>query len=321
MKRFILFFSLMCSFHLFANLSPKENLGKTLFFDPILSGSNMISCASCHNPSLGWSDGLPLAVGHGHQVLGRRTPTIINAKDQWSYFWDGRAETLEEQALGPILSPGEMNQDMDELIEELSAIKGYLALFNSIFPSRGVSSETIAEAIASYERTIVKGETPYDRYLKGDDQAISESAKRGFKIFAGHKGKCFHCHNTTNLADGRFWDIGIDGDDLGLGELPENRGNENTHFRFKTPTLWGIADRSPYMHNGIYKTLEEVVEHYNRGGALIDQNGSYKRRRNMPHFVRPLNLSKDDKRNLVAFMRSLSFPIRPVELPILPRGK
>ncbi|MBT4792748.1 MAG: c-type cytochrome [Halobacteriovoraceae bacterium] len=317
-KIFILFLSISA----FAqeNLTPIQDLGKKLFFDPLLSGSNMMSCSSCHNPSLGWSDGLPLAVGHGHKILNRRTPTIINADLQEFFFWDGRANSLEEQALGPIQSPSEMNQNIDELEKELSDISGYVELFKNVFNQSKITISNITKAIASYERTITAGETPYKRYLQGDDTAISDSAIRGFRMFQGHKAKCFHCHNNDNLSDGQFWDIGLNDNDLGLGALSENSQNTSTHHRFKTPTLWGIADRSPYMHNGNYKTLREVVEHYNKGGNLIGARGEYIRRATMPHFIRPLNLSEQDKTDLVNFLKTLSFTPQQVIFPKLPRN-
>lgn len=301
-------------------LTSEENLGKILFFEPLLSGSNIMSCATCHNPSLGWSDGLAKSVGHGHQTLQRRTPTIINSKMQKRFFWDGRAATLEEQALGPIQSPGEMNQNLSEAIEELSAIEGYKLLFSKIYPMQGITADTIANAIAAYERTIVSGDTPYDRWRNGDHSAMSASAIRGQKIFNGPRGMCFKCHKGANLSDGLLWDIALTGSDLGQGGLDEFAHHPMFKYRFKTPTLWGVAQRSPYMHDGSLKTLEEVVDHYNNGGNLLASEQTEQRIKYLPHrFIKPLGLTAQDKEDLVHFLKALSSPPTQVTFPILPR--
>src|SRR5262249_5751969 len=154
-------------------------LGQMLFFDPRLSGSNWIACATCHNPGLAWGDGLPRAIGHGMQVLGRRTPTILNVAWADQLFWDGRAASLEEQALGPIQAPGEMNQPMTLVLDKLQGIAGYRELFQNAYPNEPLSAATVAKAIATFERTVVSGLAPFDRWVAGEDHAISDAAKRG----------------------------------------------------------------------------------------------------------------------------------------------
>jgi len=291
------------------NLSTPERveLGKFLFFDPRLSGSNFISCATCHNPALGWSDGLPTAIGHGQKVLERSTPTILNTAYNALQMWDGRFRSLEKQALGPMSAPGEMNQDLDEVVKELSVVKGYVTLFNKAYPGEGISTKTIAKAIASFERTIVSTEAPFDRWINGDSKAMSASATNGFKLFEG-KANCTKCHSGFNFSDDGFHNIGLkDDSDKGRYSI---RKVKILQGAFKTPTLRDIAKTAPYMHNGEYTSLAEVVEHYNRGGV------------NKGHLspnIKPLNLSANEKADLVAFMKALSGKPMNVTLPELPQ--
>src|SRR5262249_26848561 len=158
------------------------------------------SCASCHNPALSWGDGLPRAIGHGMQQLGRRTPTILNLAWGHLLFWDGRASSLEEQALGLIASPGEMNMPLDELLSRITSIAEYRPLFEQAFPNESITKETVAKAIATYERTIVSGKAPFDRWVEGQSDAISEDAKRGFALFNG-KANCAKCHGGWRFTD------------------------------------------------------------------------------------------------------------------------
>jgi cytochrome c peroxidase len=177
----------------------KVALGQMLFFDPRLSGSGVISCATCHNPALGWSDALPKGLGHMGGRLGRRTPTIINVAYGEPYFWDGRAATLEDQAKGPLTSAKEMNMSADAAISRLESIPGYVAAFDRAFPGRGVSLDTFAAAVASYERTVVSGTAPFDKWVAGDEQAVSAAAKRGFVLFNG-KADCVVCHSGRRMS-------------------------------------------------------------------------------------------------------------------------
>jgi len=285
----------------------RVELGKTLFFDPRLSGSNWISCATCHNPALGWSDGLPTAIGNGMKVLGRATPTILNSAFQRIYMWDGRFRTLEAQALGPIASDHEMSQDVDEVVEELRQIKGYREMFEKAYPGEGITKDTLARAIAAFERTIVATDSPFDRWARGDKSAVSEEAKRGFELFIG-KARCVKCHQGFNFSDDGFHNIGLKGDpdDGRFGVVPV----KVLKGAFKTPTLRDVALTAPYMHNGIYKTLEEVVEHYNRGGDV---------KTNLDRNVRPLNLSKKEVKSIVAFLHTLTGDPIEIAVPLLPQ--
>ena len=161
----------------------KAALGKTLYFDTRLSAANILSCAACHSPAYGWGDGQPRGVGHNMKQLGRRSPTILNAAYGQIFMWDGRASSLEEQALGPIQADVEMNLPIEQLMEKLKGIPEYAPLFETAFPKEGMIAETIAKAIATYERTVVSGRAPFDAWVEGDDKAISEEAKRGFVLF------------------------------------------------------------------------------------------------------------------------------------------
>jgi cytochrome c peroxidase len=286
----------------------RELLGRTLFFDPRLSGSNFISCATCHNPGLSWGDGLPRAIGDGMKVLGRRTPTILNLAWSGALFWDGRSETMEEQCLGPIRSPAEMNQTAAELIQELGALQGYRELFEKAYPGEGISEATIAKAIATFERTIVSGKAPFDRWVEGEEDALSESGKRGFLLF-NTKAGCAECHGGWRFTDDSFYDIGVPGDDIGRGAAFP--GVSLMQYAFKTPTLRDVDRRYPYMHDGSEKTLEDVVELYDIGGRV--------KRPGLSSLIKPLGLTGDEKRDLLAFLRTLTSLDEPIEIPPMPR--
>jgi cytochrome c peroxidase len=172
----------------------KADLGHKLFFDPRLSGANYISCGTCHNPSFAWGDGLGKGIGHAMTKLGRRTPTILNLAWAEQLMWDGRFETLEEQALGPMSAPVEMNQNMEAIVAELKAIPEYRTLFNISFPGKGITVQNIAKAIATFERTVVSGVAPFDRWVAGDEGAVTASAKRGFDLY-NNKANCVACHS------------------------------------------------------------------------------------------------------------------------------
>jgi cytochrome c peroxidase len=284
-------------------------LGKQLFFDPRLSGSGFLSCASCHNPAMGWSDGLPTGLGHDFKRLGRATPTILNAVYQPLLMWDGRKPNLEEQALGPIEAAGEMNMPLDILEKRLQAIAGYKPLFERAYPGEGITRVTVGKALASFERTVISTESPFDRWRQGQAGAMSDSAQRGFDIFNG-KGNCAKCHQGFNFTDNGFHNIGVksltDVEDEGRFA---HRKIKILKGAFKTPTLRDVALTSPYMRNGVYQTLEEVVEHYDRGGDV---------KTNLSPNMVPLGLSAQEKRDLVAFMNSLTGAPMVVTLPQLP---
>lgn len=291
-----------------AHSAARETLGKNLYFDPRLSGKKTLSCASCHNPSLGWGDGLPKGIGHDMQTLGRRSPTILNLAWGALMFWDGRSESLEEQALGPIESKGEMNLPLPEAVARLKSIKGYAPLFEKAYPGEGITTKTIGKAIATFERTVVSSVAPFDKWVQGDQKALSASAKRGFVLF-NTKANCASCHSGWRFTDDSFHDIGLASEDKGRGELLKDI--EVLQHAFKTPGLRNITKRAPYMHDGSEASLEDVVALYNNGGRV--------QRPSLAAEVFPLNLSPEQQTDLVEFMKSLTSQDKPVSLPELPQ--
>jgi cytochrome c peroxidase len=295
-----------------ASTPARVELGKALFFDPRLSGNGAASCASCHNPSLGWSDGLKTAIGMGGVVLARATPTIVNTAFNTQFMWDGRKKSLEDQALGPMKAADEMNSDFPAVIARLRGLPGYVALFDRAYPGEPIGEETIAKALAAYERTIVSRDSPFDRWLAGDRKAITPQQYRGFRVFADPaRGNCAACHSGPNFTDNGFHNIGIrsaggkaDPGRFAIRPVAAMKG------AFKTPTLRDIALTGPYFRDGSAATLREVVDHYARGGDD---------RSNISGDVRQLDLSEQDRNDLVAFMRALTGRQASVTAPLLPQ--
>jgi cytochrome c peroxidase len=285
----------------------KAELGKKLYFDTRLSAANLLSCAACHNPAYGWGDGQPRGVGHAMKVLARRSPTIVNAAYGQIFMWDGRAGSLEEQALGPINADVEMNLPTDRLLARLKAIPEYAPLFEAAFPGAGIAPATVARAIATYERTVVSGRAPFDQWIDGDEKAIPEAAKRGFLLF-NTKGKCSSCHSGWNFTDDSFHDIGLPSEDIGRGKfLTEVIKMQRA---FKTPGLREITRRGPYMHDGSMTTLEAVMDHYVTGGIA---------RPSRSELIKPIPLSAQERADLVALMKTFTSDIDPTTVPVLPR--
>ncbi|WP_249135776.1 cytochrome-c peroxidase [Bradyrhizobium sp. AUGA SZCCT0176] len=285
----------------------KASLGKRLFFDTRLSLSSSQSCASCHSPGFSWGDGLSVGVGHGMVKLGRRSPSIVNTAWATTFMWDGRWESLEEQALDPIQSAGELNMPIERLMDRLASVAGYKLLFAAAFPDEGMNPKTLADAIATYERTVVSDHAPFDAWIEGAEGAIPEQAKRGFVIF-NTKGRCASCHEGWSFTNDGFHDIGIPSDDPGRArQLPQIT---KMNHAFKTPGLREIVRRGPYMHNGSIATLEEVVEHYDQGG--ID-------RPSRSDLIGPLGLTSQEKVDLVAFLSTLTSNAAATTVPVLPR--
>lgn len=284
-------------------------LGRALFFDPRLSASGIVSCATCHNPAFSWGDGLPRAVGHGMKTLGRRTPTILNVAWGGPFMWDGRFETLEIQALGPITSPGEMNMPAEELVKKLAQVEGYRTRFAKVFGQGPITAPHVAEAIAAFEKTIVSTPAPFDRWLGGNPTALNESAKRGFVLFNG-KAACSKCHSGWRLTDDSFHDIGVADADEGRGALPDMKDFVTLQHAFKTPTLRNIDQRGPYLHDGSAKTLEDVVALYEAGGNAA--------RPSLSEEVRPFTLTAAERADLVSFLKSLTSDCS-TTMPMLPR--
>ena len=285
----------------------KAALGKALYFDPRLSGNQNMNCASCHNPSFGWEVPLKGAIGAQNTMLARNAPTVLNlawGKDH--YFWDGRAKSLEEQALGPIQADVEMNMKLADLEKRLQGIPEYQKRFQAAFPNEGIKGETIGKAIATFERTVVSGYAPFDAWVDGDERAISESAKRGFALFTG-KARCAECHTGWNFTDNKFHDIGTSTTDIGRAKIDPS--DPMAKYAFKTPGLRDISQRAPFLHNGSVPDLEAVVIHYVTGGE---------NRPSRSPLLKPVPLVPEEIADLVEFLKTLTGSKQEVALPVLP---
>lgn len=319
----------------------RVELGKLLFFDPILSGDNKMSCAHCHHPDLGFSDGLPRARGKGATGVGssrkegielsRAAPSLWNAFYYHRQFWDGRASDLEDQARFPITDASEMAQDPEELVRELKAIPEYRTLFDKVFGGSGGEAVTFANvqyAIAAFERTLVSLNSRFDRYAAGEGNALNASEKNGLKLFLSPKTRCNECHGIPTFANRDFKVIGVPHPQNGPADVhkpeadPDKGGGPDGAF--KIPTLRNVALTAPYMHTGEFKTLEEVLDFYSKGGGRG-------RGLNVPlqdDKIRKFNLTDQEKRDMVAFLLTLtdqsakpSIPKRvPSGLPVVGRA-
>lgn len=293
------------------NYKAKVELGKQLYFDGRLSKSGAISCAFCHNPGTGFADPRQTSIGIDGGVGGRQSPTVYNSAFNHVQFWDGRARSLEEQAIGPIQNPIEMGETHEHVVSKLSKVKGYQQQFRAVFGTE-VSLQGIAEAIASYERTVISTNSGFDKYVAGDEKALDESAVRGMALFKG-KARCILCHNGPNFTDNQFHNLGVPQ----VGPLKEDLGRyyvtkaEKDKASFKTPTLRSIVETAPYMHDGAFKTLEEVVDFLNVGGGANS---------NLSPLVKPLNLTPEEKTDLVAFLKALTGEPIPFQLPKIPKN-
>jgi cytochrome c peroxidase len=271
----------------------KVELGAALFDDPRLSRTEEVSCASCHEQEHAFAD--PRAVSEGvHGRTGtRNAPALVNLAWNTSFFWDGGAPTLEQQAIGPITNPLEMDMTMEEATTRLAADPEVVAMFRRAFdapPSPG----GITKALATFERTLVSGDSAWDRYEAGDEGALTDAQRRGRELFFGEGGECFHCHTGFDLTNHGFANNGTWTDDPGLARITEDPADEG---RFKVPTLRNVAYTAPYMHDGSLATLEDVVAQYARGGAGHP---------NTDVTIRPLGLTAAEQRDLVAFLEALS---------------
>ncbi|HEY8353415.1 MAG TPA: tryptophan tryptophylquinone biosynthesis enzyme MauG [Methylophilaceae bacterium] len=283
----------------------KAALGKMLFFDPRLSRDRTMSCATCHAPDKRWSDGRMPPLGAEHVANARRTPTVLNSAWLNALMWDGRAASLEAQAMLPITTPHEMNFDMPALLERLRQIEGYRPHFAGAFGDGTISQERVTQALASFQRTLVSNAAPFDRWVEGDESAISASAKRGFCLFTG-KANCVSCHKSWRFTDDSFHDIGLSSPDPGRGaHVPITP----MQFAFKTPSLRDLPITGPYMHDGSMFSLEEVIRHYEDGGIA---------RKSRSAEMKPFQLTDEERQALIDFLRTLDGGPLVVEAPRLP---
>jgi len=277
----------------------KVELGRFLYFDKRMSQNNSISCSTCHMPALAFTDGQPVSAGIHRQQGGRSAPTSINRGFSKVQFWDGRAATLEEQSVGPLSNPIEHGfPSNDDVVARINEIKGYKKLFNKAFGTNTITIQHVGKAIASFQRTLISGNSPFDRFdYDGEEKAISEAAKRGKKLFFG-KARCNLCHFGTNFSDEKFHNIGIgwDGEAVDVGRYHVSHDQKDIGA-FKTPTLREISRTGPYMHDGRFVTLKQVIDHYNQGGVknpFLDNQ------------VIPLKLTETEKQDLVEMLRTLN---------------
>jgi cytochrome c peroxidase len=287
----------------------KIELGKQLFFDGRLSRNNQVSCAYCHIPGSGFSDPHPTSLGVDDLIGGRQAPTVLNTAFSPLLFWDGRAKSLEEQVLGPIQNPIEMAETLDHLVSKLQTVKGYRRQFRNVFGTE-ISSQGIAKAIAAFARTLISTNSAFDKYALGDKQAMNQAAIKGMALFKD-KARCILCHNGPNFTDNQFHNLGVPQ----VGPLKMDLGRYDVTHRerdkgaFKTPTLRSILETAPYMHDGVFLSLEEVIEFLDKGGGA---------NQNLSPLMKPLGLTQEEKADLLAFLEALTGAPLEIEPPQLP---
>lgn len=303
----------------------KESLGKILFFDPRLSKSGQIACASCHNPELGWTDNLTRSFGHDRQTGKRNSMTILNSAYATSLFWDGRAKSLEDQAQFPVADPLEMNEKLTIAVDKIAKIKGYNTLFTDAFGDKKVTLERIQYAIATFERSINSPKSKFDQFVSGKSDIYTDSQVKGMHLFRT-KAQCINCHNTPYFSDNQFHN---DGQTL-FGTKNEDFGRYNVTKemkdigKFRTPTLREVANTKPWMHHGHFPSLLDVVELYNIGNPSPVQKKYLGTARDslIPKsdpMLRKLDLNKEEINDLLAFIETLSTPTRRIIIPTMPK--
>jgi cytochrome c peroxidase len=269
-------------------------LGRRLFFDPILSHDRSVACATCHRPDHGFASPDALPKGVAGKVGTRRAPSLINRAYGTVFFWDGRSGTLEEQALEPIANPVEMGSTVPEAVARLSADDKYKSEFAATFDD-GVTAANLGKALAAFERVLLRGDSPVDKFReRGERDAMTDAERHGLWLYES-KGQCWRCHTGKNFTDETFHNTGVSWGGADLGRFAVTK-SEADRGKYKTPTLRGVKLTGPYMHDGSLKTLQDVVEFYNRGGGAN------------PHLdpvMRPLNLTKEELTDLVAFLKAL----------------
>ncbi|QEH40850.1 cytochrome-c peroxidase [Chitinophaga sp. XS-30] len=301
---------------------PQVNLGRMLFFDPRLSGSKQISCSSCHDPDLAWGDGRRVSLGHDHLQGSRNTPSLLNVAIHKQFFWDGRAASLEAQALNPIGTHHEMNMDPGVLPEKLREIAGYRQLFNAAYGNDSISVDRILGALAAFESTIRSRTSRFDHFINGNYKRLSDEEIHGLHLFRT-KARCMNCHNGQFMTDNQFHNIGLTYykrkyEDLGRYNVT---GDPADVGRFRTPSLRDVMLTRPWMHNGLFDNIDGLINIYNSGMQMMKPKPGQE---NDPLFPRtdplmqPLNLSAEEKKALVAFLHAITgvpYKMRRPELP------
>jgi cytochrome c peroxidase len=281
-------------------VSTKEELGEKLFSDPILSRGKAISCASCHLPAFAFADTAAFSIGDKGTRVARNSPALTNLSGRTDFFWDGRAASLEDQVLGPLAARDEMDLPIEEAVERLKKDNYYSAAFQKIFKAE-VNAKNVLSAIAAFERTLETTDTPYDRYLDGDEKALSAAAVRGRMLFIG-KANCALCHSGEDFTADRFKSIGLfNGKELTDAGRFKITGDSAHIGLFKVPGLRNVAVTAPYMHNAMFKTLREVVQYYNTPDKFV--SNSINRDLSLGS---SLNLSEAEVDDIVVFLEALT---------------
>ncbi|WP_433814194.1 cytochrome-c peroxidase [Flavobacterium johnsoniae] len=301
----------------------KAELGKVLFFDPRLSKSGQISCANCHDPELNWGDARRVSYGEGRQQGNRNAPSLMNIAYSKVFFWDGRAETLEDQASFPIKDAKEMNFHIDLATKRLNKIKGYKPYFKKAFGKEKLTQEEILKAIATFERTLITPKSKFDRFIEGDSTQLTNKQVEGLHLFRT-KARCINCHNTANFSDNKFHNIGLtyygrEYQDLGRYNVT---GKAENVGEFKTQSLRGAAQNAPYMHNGLFPNLRGVLNIYNAGMPQPKRKENQLNDTLFPttsKLIQKLNLSKSELDALEDFIMSLSTGAYRMRPPVLPQ--
>jgi len=300
----------------------KKELGKLLFFDPRLSKSKQISCANCHDPELAWADGRSVSFGHNRKNGVRNSPSVFNMAYHTTFFWDGRASTLESQAMFPLTDPVEMASHEAVAVKHIKRIKGYRPYFKEAFGDEKITLTRIFEAIATYERTIVSGKSKFDRFISGDKNLFTDEEVLGLHLFRT-KARCVNCHFSPLFSDQQFHNLGLSyygrkHEDLGRFKISKDTADVG---RFKTASLREVARTAPYMHNGLIPSLDEVIQMYDAGMAHPKPR---KDQQNDPLFpttdplLQKLSLTKEERAALKTFLLTLNSPAKREKMPELP---
>jgi cytochrome c peroxidase len=283
-----------------ADIKTKAGLGKKLFSEKILSKDSSVSCASCHKPQYAFADTVAFSIGIEGKLTKRNTPSVLNMKNRPYYFWDGRAGSLEDQCLMPIQNPDEMGLPVEEAVKRLNASREYKTLFKKIF-NQNPTAKNLAEAFAAFEQTLETVDSKFDDW-SNDLKKLTASEERGRQLFVGDKAKCFDCHRMEDFTNDEFKNIGLyNGSNLNDAGLYNITKKETDLGKFKTPGLRNIAVTAPYMHNGMFKTLDEVVEYYNDPQKFIPDPINID-----DGLKTPLGLSEKEKKDLVSFLKTLT---------------
>jgi cytochrome c peroxidase len=302
---------------------PQVILGKTLFFDPRLSASNQVSCSSCHDPDLSWTDGRAVSLGHDHQQGKRNTQSLLNIARVELFFWDGRARSLQQQAINPISTHHEMAEDLTKLVPKIRAIKGYHPLFSAAYGSEEISMEGILDAIAAYEETIISRSSRFDEFLRGKYKSLSDEEIEGLHLFRT-KARCMNCHNGPDFSDQQFHNIGLTYygrkyEDLGRYDVTKRAEDVG---RFRTPSLRDVMRTRPWMHNGLFDDMDGIINMYNNGMPQPKPAAHQLSDSLFPKtdpLIRKLELNASERKALISFLHAITAAPFKIQRPVLPK--